>query len=901
MADPDDAVIVAPPKLAAIVEALAAELLNPQNANKVKAIAYDVDLEKMKAAASFAGGGMGMLTETMTAAMLAVINAGEPVYDALARAAISSLLGEHGGADTAGPESGRKLLNRIAGNSTAIEPGIGGATDFLTLFLNEQMKAWALGVGIEVVTECFPRLMPLGGGVETFAKLQEIVAAALGGGRMVRRVLNPFINASTVLPAQWHVNKTYRPELLGVGDAVQQFLRGNWTREQLDEELARQGWSAERIDAHVNSRRKFFTAGDVRTFTDRKHWPLDKGIQHLRDQGYDQDAAVDAIRLEGLRRIEQLEASEATAIIAAYADRRIAAGEFGSMMRVSVKNDEERNLLTELAEVRRAVNIKHLSPGEARACVKANVLSIIDYRRALERDGYTPEASAALELLLRRELDEKRDIEELRQEQAAERAAEKQQRELEAIARRAQVEADRALRRRGPIADLERAVVRGLIPFERLAEVLGAEYDGDTVSILLALVEDDRQRYLAQQAAADEARKAAGRRSVDVGSLERAVMAGVLTTTEFSNRLKFLKFSDADGALLTAVVAAKKADQDAAIARRREAEERAGRRRIDLGRFERLVRRGARSMVEYDALLVALGFEDADRAAMRELLDIQIADDRAADAERAAARNRLEPRGLSFDQQWRAVILGTRNIDEFQRFLVEQKFTADAQEVLLANLRLAVAEADDARRRREQPAPAPGARGLALSTLQRAARLGIIEPDTYTDRLAELGYSDDDIAIELELLLQEIADVQEARAGRAPAEQVAEARGLSLAQVERGVRAGALTLEDYRAAAAGAGLSLEATDVLAAVLTQEVGSLTEAREVRTIVLRQLAQANVSLEELERGVTKGGKSVEVFIDELRQQGIGGDEAEMVAALLIDELEAAAAKGSGGAHV
>jgi hypothetical protein len=50
----------------------------------------------------------------------------------------------------------------------------------------------------------------------------------------------------------WHVNKLYRPELLSTALAVRQFTRGKWTREQLDEELARQGWSADRVDALIH-------------------------------------------------------------------------------------------------------------------------------------------------------------------------------------------------------------------------------------------------------------------------------------------------------------------------------------------------------------------------------------------------------------------------------------------------------------------------------------------------------------------------------------------------------------------------------------------------------------------------------------------------------------------------
>jgi len=904
MANGDEQDLI-PPKVEEIAEGVAAEFFSVQNLTRFWSGASD---PLTKVVSTFVGMILG-LSVRAAAYFANIILEGEtiadPAFQRLGQTAIKDITGIDvgpigGPGDRDRREAGARnigaaVLNALTGNAGGggggrgeLQPSLTAAEDLATFIVQMRLEGYITGVIGEVCSL---------GLIESLGDLDDALSQSLGLGRLSRIGLGPIVRTAVGVPAEWRVNKTFRPSLLSTGEAIRQFLRGNWTREQLDEELARQGYSADRIDALVNGQKKFFGAGEVRAFVDRKHWPMDKGIQHLRDQGYDQDGAVDALRLEGLRRIEQLEASEGSVILAAYADRRIAAGEMRSMLNAAVKNDEERALLEELAEVRRATNIRHLSPAEARACVKVGILAFRDYERALERDGYTPEAVDALDLLLRVEITKDRDLAELRAEQADERAAAKVARETAAAERRAQVEADRARRRRGPIADLERAVIRGLIPFERLAEVLAADYDPDTVGILLALVEDDRQRYLEQQARADEARQRGNRRAIDVGGLERAVMAGLLTPEEFAQRLEFLNFEPADAALLTAVVRAKKADQDAAVRARREAEERARRQRIDLSRFERLVRRGARSLAEYDAMLAGLGFEDADRAAMRELLELQIADDRRADAERAAAEARLEPRGLSLEQFRRAVVLGTRSEDDYQRFLVAENFTADAQEVLLTDLRIAVAEADDARRRREQDAPLPGSRGLPLGTLQRAARLGIITPDTYLARLQALGYSDDDLSIELELLLLEIADTQAARATRTAAEPEAEARGLSLAQVERAVRAGALTLEDYRTAAIAAGMARDAVDVVVAVLAQEVGSLTEAREIRAIVLRRLADQNVSLEELETRVTKGGQPFDVFIGELQQRGVGADEAELVASLLVDELEAAAAKSGG----
>lgn len=762
--------------------------------------------------------------ENLVKIAISATDISDTLLDPITRGAIESLLKEGDEAPHVGATAGSRLLQKLAGSASSVEPGTAGAARYMTLFLNESVEALLRSLALEIVTEFGPEVFGVGGGIENLQKLQEVIEHALGGDRMVRRVLQPFVSATAILPAQWYVNKRYRPELLSTSDTVRQWLRGRWSAEQRDEELARQGYSAARIDALVNAQRKFFSPANVRTFVQRQHWTQDQGVQHLRDQGYDEQAAIDALRIEGLDIFESHEATEATAIINAYAAHDIERGDFLSLLQTFIGNDQRRALYQELGELRRRLNIRHLSSTQVEQMVKSGVLNYIDYREALAREGYTDQAAIALELQLRFEIDKAKSIEDHRKELEAQRAAEKAKRDAAAEERRKQVEADRALKRRGPLSDLERAAIRGLIPFTRVEEVLAADYDPDTVAILVGLMEQDRQAYLAQQAAAEEARKRAARRDVDVGTLEQAVYASLLPIEEFRQRLALLKFSDADADLLAGVVAARKADLDAAKQKRDDAERAARNRSIDLGRLERLVRLGARSLDDYDALLEQLGFDDAARAAMGELLELQIAEDRKADAARQAAEDRLRNKGLSFDQFRRAVILGNKTIDQFNTFLVQQGFVADAIATLVAEVEQAAKDAEDARRKRGGDGGAGREPALPLSTVARAARLGIITPAEYETRLRDVGYSDDDIAIELELLMVEIADTQAARARRDLLEAETAKRGVSLREVEQAVKAGVASIDDYQARAFSLNYGADDVALLVALLEDELAA-----------------------------------------------------------------------------
>jgi hypothetical protein len=456
------------------------------------------------------------------------------------------------------------------------------------------------------------------------------------------------------------------------------------------------------------------------------------------------------------------------------------------------------------------------------------------------------------------------------------------------------VDAARALARRGSEADLERAVVRGLIPMARLEEVYAAHYDPDTVAILVAGIEQDRVDAVARKKARDEAEQRGVSRGIDIGSLDRAVLDGVLTTSQYRDRLKALNFTDTDAALLTADLEARVKQRADADAKRRDAAEAARRKSIDLGRFETLVRRGHRTLAQYDQLLASLGFDDASRAAMVELLRLHIDDDTAARQAREAADATLRAKGLSLEQSRRAVILGIRDVAWFEKFLMDQGFTTEAQAVLIAELADAVTEAAAARQRRTKAPASPDASALPLATVRKAARLGLITVDAYRARLAAAGYTADDIELDTDLLLLEIADVQESRAkADAPAPSTAP-RGLTLDQLARAVKSGNATLDDYRARAAALGFGADDISTLSSVLEDELVSLTAARARRSAIDEAAGGKDLTLAQLEDSVKHGLLTVDDYRGELLARGYDPDETDLLSALLVDDLEAAAAK-------
>lgn len=777
-----------------------------------------------------------------------------------------------------------KMVAGLTGGNTSLDASPQPAANYLSVVFAQVFEAWALGEIVEIGSALVPGIDK----VEHIADLGDKLVGAMGITDSSARVLRPYIDNLVVEPLRRHIARTYRPNLLSEAMAVRQFLRGVWSRERLDTELALQGWDPERIDAQINNAQRFLSFDDAVQISRGGGWDRAKVVDNLQQQGYSLETAQLTYEADRRKRFDAIWSRVLSPALSAHANRDIQTGELKNLLAAIVEDAQERELWAHIGDTLRELNVKHLSHGEVIECVELGVLAVADYRHWLEREGYPQDDRFALELRLRVRLDKDRDVEAARRRLETERAEEKAARLAAAAERLAQVEAERALQRRGSIADLRRAAVRGLITFSRLREVLDPQYDSDTVQIILDGVEADRQDYLAQLKAADEAKRRAAVRNVDVGALESAVLEHVLTVQQFRGRLGELLFAPSDADLLTATLAAKLKDRDDATAKRIAAEAAAKRKSIDLARFEALVRRGHRTLADYAALLRSLDFDDAAQAGMLDLLQLQIDDDAAARRIREDAAAKRQPIGLSLDQFRRAVILGIRTIDAFATYLIQQGYTSDAQIVLLAELRRDVDDAEAARRRRAEADTQRGVAVLSLARVAQAARLGFITPAAYQARLERDGYSKDDIAIEMELLIAEIADTQAARARREELARAAAApQAISLGQLERAVRAGVASIQDYRAAAAGL-YGLDDVDLLVETLQAELNALNEARLRRTSIDGELTARTLSLGQLEAGVKLGAVSLKDYHEQLIEWGYGSDDADLLSALLFEQL-------------
>lgn len=843
---------------------------------------------------SLAGEAGAFIAETIAKAE----NEAQPAFNRIASVAIQDMFGVdidinavrgRGGNKAAADAIGEALFRAFQGQASGGEAGGGElapsdqpAKTFLSAMAQLSLEGWLEGWLVEALSL---------GQIETFGELDDSISHVLGLGRASAAVHGPLVRHMIVTPLEWKILKEHRPTLLPDASVIREYLSGHYTADQMREELARGGFSDARIEALLRSHFKYLSVEDMLALA--RHDTIDRGfiLAQLREQGYDQATAEFALVAAETKRIDAVNDNALAAVVRAFVNGDLTDSQFRTFLPAILVDDNERDAFEQAARIQQTLNVSHMSQSEVIDCVELGVLSTVDYRRWLERNAYPPDEQTALELRLRVRMDRQKAIEKHRAELEAERATEKADRLARAAERQLAIDRQRELARRGPLSELTKAAVRGLIPLSRVQDVLTQQYDADTVEIILANVETDRAAYVEQQQRAEDARKRAGIRRIDVGALEQAVLADTLTLAQFRARLGQLGFPAEDIEILAATLGARKSDLEAAKRTRLEAAAKAKTRSIDLAAFEMLVRRGHRSLSDYDTVLRSLGFDEASRAALAELVTLKIADDTAARNERER-RAAVDPRaGLTLAQFRRAVLLGNATLDEFDQYLVTANVTPQAHALLFAELSDDVAAAEDARRRRTQADASPEPRRIPLGTVRRAVRVGIVTPQAYADRLVADGYTDDDIAIEMDLLVAEIADVQAAHAAQAAADQATPLLPLTLAQMAAAVRAGVRHLEDYRALAVTKGLSGDAVATLVRVLGDELAGSNAARSRRNELASELQPKDIVLATLEQGVRDGTLTLPQFSATLTAAGLDPVDVDVLAALLADELAAA----------
>jgi hypothetical protein len=861
------------------------------------------------------------LVHVVVQALLKALEVVEPVTTDVAKLALDAVLGE-GTKRAAIPDGvGQKILAKLSPAGGVVEPGTAGAEHYLDVITGLNMETWLLGFVSEMVGDAIDFVNVGGATFKSVAELRDVITQVFGGSRITRRVLAPFIDDSIVTPSKWATAKQYRPTLLSAGAAAEAYMRGDWTLEQLTEELARQGWSDARIQVTVDNARKRLTLDDFLFRHFRGEISDVETAQLARSLGYAEETTAAKLAIEDAKRIDALHTPIVNQAVSSFISGDIDDRELERWVNGAAPNVTDATRIVGAAKDRRAISVKRISATRMRTLVLEGIANVEDYRQALERENYPVEDATLEELSLRAELAKKNQpakkdatLAQLEtavldgsidlgrfQDAPAFRALTSEGQAIELVivqakidkrdadaaakaaaaeakaAKDAEIEAKRS-RVFPALTEYRTAYVRGYIDRATYAAALTREKVVDSdAAFLLAGADGDREKWLEDQARRTQALADAEHKGLSLAEREQAVLKGILTLHEFDASLVKDKLVDDDRRVLVDLLQAKLDDQDAADAKRREAEAAAQAKDASVAQWEQAVLLGVRTLDEYGAFLASLPLNDAARALLVDALGARLAAADKAKATRDARDAAALKVGISLAQRRRAVIAGVRPRAYYEAALVDASWPVDDQLADLDLLDTEIAAAQAARDKRDQVVAKATPSMVSIGQLERALTLGLITPAEFVDAVTARGATDDEAALLVQLA---IAKVPDARAGAQLHDQVGAelaTKGVSLADLDSAVRRGLMTLTQFGDALAGRGYGEDAIALLAQLLQDKLDVDVDGLRKKLEAALAKVDGAPALDELEQQFADGSTDTSGFQAALVDAGAPRDAA------------------------
>lgn len=847
---------------------------------------------------------MAWAAAKLVSVLVRVEEGSEGAFNQLAAAALKDLLGVDIRIGDVSSRGGRSDQQRVASDiGTAVLEGLYGslpagaaaglqpsdrqAKRFLTTMTQLAFEGWLEGWMIEALSL---------GALERFADLDDTLVSALGLGGMSARVLAPYTDILIGRPLEQHLNRLYRPTLLGIRQLIRAVDRGDIPHERARAELALQGYSDERINILLTEREKQLSVEDLDYLLARNMWSREEAIAELVDAGWTPDRAETLLDIAQSKRLDSYRSTLANEAVARYVERDIERDQFFRLIESSGVPARDREMLRQIAAVRRELRFRDLSVSDMTDMVTRGIQGREDLRKLLEKLGYSPADQLHLELLLVDRVQDRVEAARERELREKERAA----RELERAEIRRQREEEAARRallgglNLGQEQDLVRRGIRSIDDYRTFLGNLGMD-DRAIEDLSTALAGEMAARERDEQERA-RLREEARIRQVDLPALEDGVRRGFITVDDYRQVLLDRGFTPQAADLMQRLLEAEIDDARRAGEAREAARVKLHQQRISLDDLERAVRIGIRSIESYDAELVRREFDAPQRELLIRLLQADIAADQAARERRAELERRAAERDLDLGALDKAVRAGVRSIEQYRAELAARGFDQTEVDLLarLVELQLAAdqaagAEKKQARERlRSKPVP--------LGDLERAVKLGIVTVEQYREALRQAGFALEAVDTLVLLLVTGMRRAVEDAEAREEARRAAAQRGLSLSDLEQEVRLGRLNPAEFQIELQAQGFTAEAAARLRGILEQEIAEREAERRRRAEIAAELTKRGLSLAQFERAVKGGLRALDDYGEFLLREGFSPVDAALLVHLLEEELAAAAAKAA-----
>lgn len=767
-----------------------------------------------------------------------------------------------------------------------IVPSDNAANTFLSVVMKMELNGWLESWVTDGLSAHF---------LEKYGELKDGISRSLGLGRLSRQVFRAPLKILVSDPYTNLLNQKYRPRHWDIDALMAQLNRGQITRAQLSAPLGNQGYTEAQIDELVRKSQKVLSIGDLEYKASRGVASPDYIHATLVTLGYTDGAADDLIDLWRDKRIQKYRMEMVSVAEGAFVAGNLLLGDFNTVVQQCGLSAEEQDWIVQVAQLKRAVKIRHLSEGEIIKGIEDGILNFNDLKAWSVREGMPLQEELFLELETQFAENKASAVAKAKAATAAAKVTTANAK-LQAAQQKAAA-AKTAAATAGLTAVQAGTLVKdGIWTTAQYTAFLTAHGFGpDAIEANVELLHAAQSATAAKTAVAGTVRSSAAAKGLNLAQLEKAVVEGIVTEDRLRSFLIGSGYSADDAEIVVELthneLTAAQVKKDAAAA----AHAKAATKSISIPDLDRAVRLGLTTVDAYKAALTKAGFDAGSIALLVGILQSQLASDKATAAKSAVASSVTTSKGITIGQLEQEVIAGVRPIGDYGAALVAAGYGHEDQVDLTALLQLKVDQAKSTAAKKAAATKTLAARGISLSAAERAVKLGVVPVSVYTALLQSLNYTPDAVQVLTNSLIAELGAAKKAQATATSAANTLAAKQISLPDLEKAVIAGVRPIGDYTAVLSSAGYGAGDVDTLTQLLQLKVDQAAAAAAAHADAEGAATQKGISLGKEEAAVVAGDKTMADYDALLFALGYDDVDRATLESLLQAKIDAKAAKG------
>lgn len=317
---------------------------------------------------------------------------------------------------------------------------------------------------------------------------------------------------------------------------------------------------------------------------------------------------------------------------------------------------------------------------------------------------------------------------------------------------------------------------------------------------------------------------------------------------------------------------------------------------VPLSQVETSVVQGSLTMQDLTNFLVSQNYAAADQQIITDYVQAKIDAAQAQAAAKTSATGAAAAKGISLPDLERAARLGLTTVDAYSAALDAAGYDAASRDLMVGILQNQITSDTATLATRKKAMAAAAKQQISLPNLEQAVIQGLRPIADYTAELSLLGYDAADQQTMTELLQVRVDNAKAVAAKQATARADLATKNISLADLERAVKLGVATIDQYNAALASVGYDANDQAILSASLLAQVAQVKQAATKAAAASKALGKKGVSLAQEQALVKTGVLRLDAYGAFLTDQGYSATDAANLQALLslqIDQAKVAAA--------